>query len=91
MDRLAAIIRVVDRIIVRRGRFQTYEQLRRTFGDDPNVEILWDRRRPVELVADASAPDTDRRGRPPAGWQQLDYFFASGRRPDMPDTEPPAS
>jgi hypothetical protein len=91
MDRSARIIRVVDRIIVRHGRFQTYEQLGRTFGDDPNVEILWDRRRPVELVADTSVPDTERRGRPPAEWQQLDYFFASGRRSDMPDTKPPAS
>jgi hypothetical protein len=87
-----AIIRVVERIIVRRGRFVTYEQLRRTFGSDPNVEIVWDRRRPVDLVAgDESVPESDRRGQPPAEWQQLDYFFASGRRPDTPDTEPPGS
>src|SRR5262245_30153540 len=35
----------VERIIVRRGRYLTFELLRRTFGDDPNIEILWDRRR----------------------------------------------
>ena len=90
MDHLLDIIRIVERIIVRRGRFVTYEQLRRTFGSDPNVEIIWDRRRPVDLVpGDAPVPGSERRGRAPTEWQQLDYFFASGRRPDMP--EPPAS
>jgi hypothetical protein len=85
-------LRVVDRIIVRRGRFVTYEQLRRTFGDDPNVEIIWDRRRPVDLVSDdAGVPGTERRGQLPAEFQQLDYFFTSGKRAGAPDTEPPAS
>jgi hypothetical protein len=36
----------MERIIVRRGRFLTYELLRRTFGDDPDVKIIWDRGRP---------------------------------------------
>ena len=85
-------LRVVDRIIVRRGRFVTYEQLRRTFGGDPSVEIIWDRRRPVDPVpGDAPVPDTERRGQLPAEWQQLDYFFTSGKRSDTPDTKPPAS
>jgi hypothetical protein len=85
------IIHVVERIIVRRGRFVTYEQLRRTFGSDPNVEIIWDRRRPVELVPGDAVPNAERRGQPPAEWRQLDYFFTSGRRPDTPDTKPTAS
>jgi len=82
----------MERIIVRRGRFLTYELLRRTFGDDPNIEIIWDRRRPPDLQHGAVPHDGDRRrAEPPAEWQRLDYMFASGRRPDTPDHEPPVS
>ena len=77
----------MERIIVRRGRFLTYELLRRTFGDDPNVEILWDRRRPVDARAPTSV---ERRGRPPLEWERLDYLFTSGKRP-KDKGEPPAS
>ena len=66
----------------------TYELLRRTFADDPEVEIIWDRRRPAD-AAPAAAPE--RRGRAPMEWQRLDYLYTSGRRPETPDTEPPDS
>lgn len=71
----------MERIIVRRGRYQTYELLRRTFRRDTNVEIIWDRRgAPLRGKAEAHS---ERRGRPSAEWNQLDYIFASGRRPDL--------
>ena len=76
----------MDRIIVRRGRFLTYELLRRTFGDDPNVEIIWDRRRTVNTPTTAGI---ERRGRPPLEWERLDYVFTSGKRPKN-KVEPPA-
>jgi hypothetical protein len=76
----------VERIIVRRGRFLTYELLRRTFGEDPNVEIIWDRRRPV----DNPPVDAERRGRPPVEWDRLDYIFISGKRPISESEKPPS-
>jgi hypothetical protein len=79
----------MERIIVRRGRFLTYELLRRTFGDDPTVEIIWDRRRPLDQSPRGGLPDGERRGEPPVEWQRLDYLFTSGRRPGS--NEPPAS
>ena len=80
----------MERIIVRRGRFLTYELLRRTFGDDPNIEIIWDRRRSIDTVATASGAPVERRGSPPLEWDRLDYLFTSGRRPNNRG-EPPAS
>lgn len=71
---------------MRRGRFLTYELLRRTFGTDPNVEIIWDRRRPVDI----QAVDAERRGRPPVEWERLDYLFTSGKRP-IPESQKPPS
>jgi hypothetical protein len=82
----------MERIIVRRGRFLTYELLRRTFGDDPNIEIIWDRRRPPDLHAAVVPQDGERRrAEPPVEWQRLDYLFTSGRRPETSEHEPPAS
>jgi len=79
----------MDHIIVRRGRFLTYEQLCRSFAGNPDVEIIWDRRRPMDMLALASSAPVDRRGRPPLEWDR-DYFFTSGKR--LNDTsEPPAS
>ena len=75
----------MERIIVRRGRFLTYELLRRTFSDDPNIEIIWDRRRPA-----APGAPVERRGRPPVEWERLDYIFMSGKRPNI-HGEPAAS
>ena len=80
----------MERIIVRRGRFLTYELLRRMFGNDPNVEIIWDRRR----VADGASSDgktAERRGRPPSEWDRLDYMFTSGNRPNPPENDTPSS
>jgi phospholipid N-methyltransferase len=36
--------RVMRLIIVARSKPETYERLRRTFADDINVEVIWDRR-----------------------------------------------
>jgi len=80
----------MERIIVRRGRFLTYELLRRTFGADPTVEIIWDRRRPVDQAPAETRETVERRGEPPVEWQRLDYLFASGRRPGS-GNEPPVS
>jgi hypothetical protein len=70
----------MERIIVRRGRFLTYELLRRTFGGDPNVEIIWDRRRAVDPVPEVGGRLADRRGRLPDQWYRLDYLFTTGVR-----------
>jgi hypothetical protein len=74
----------MERIIVRRGRFLTYELLRRTFGGDPNVEIVWDRRRAATALPES--PDRDRRGRPPEQWYRLDYLFTTGAQVFQPCT-----
>ena len=74
----------MERIIVRRGRFLTYELLRRTFGQDPNVEIIWDRRRADRTERDTARAEKDaltqesvaeRRSPPPVEWERLDYLF----------------
>jgi hypothetical protein len=67
----------MERIIVRRGRFLTYELLRRTFGGDPNVEIIWDRRSASNSDSEKSS-QADRRDRPPEQWFRLDYLFVTG-------------
>lgn len=72
----------MERIIVRRGRFLTYELLRRTFGGDPNVEIVWDRRRGATALTESRA--SDRRGRPPEQWYRLDYLFTTGAQVFQP-------
>jgi hypothetical protein len=78
----------MERIIVRRGRFLTYELLRRTFGGDPNVEIIWDRRRSSDRAAEGSAA-RERRSSPPVEWDRLDYLFTTGA--SRPSHEPPPS
>ncbi len=67
----------MERIIVRRGRFLTYELLRRTFEGDPNIEIIWDRRR-ADRPGDDFNPHTNRRAHPPDEWFRLDYLFTKG-------------
>jgi hypothetical protein len=69
----------VERIIVRRGRYLIFEQLRRTFGLDPNVEIMWDRRR-GERDTLTQEQIEERRSRPPIEWERQDYLFTSGNR-----------
>ena len=80
----------MERIIVRRGRFLTYELLRRTFGGDPNVEIIWDRRRDASALPDGR-PEAERRSRPPEQWYRLNYLFTTGsnRLPLSDRREPP--
>ena len=80
----------MEHIIVRRGRFLTYELLRRNFAGDPDIEIIWDRRRPMDMLALASGAPVERRGRPPLEWEHLDYLFTSGKRPNDP-SEPLSS
>ena len=68
-------------VIVRRGHFATYELLTRTFADDSNVQIVWDRRI-AERRRAADSPDADerrradRRRRPPTQWGRLNYMIA---------------
>lgn len=81
----------MERIIVRRGRFLTYELLRRTFGGDPNVEIMWDRRRAAHAAAEAAATAAERRGRPPEQWYRLDYLFTTGAPGKVQRTRPDGS
>jgi hypothetical protein len=69
----------VERIIVRRGRYLVFEQLRRIFGRDPNVEIIWDRRH-ADRVALTQEQINDRRSRPPLEWDRQDYMLTTGRR-----------
>ncbi len=69
-------------VVVRRGHFATFELLSRTFGDDPSVQIIWDRRMGDRRTAaeGASRPDrrrTDRRRVAPTQWRQLNYIVAS--------------
>lgn len=80
----------MERIIVRRGRFLTYDLLCRTYGGDPNIEIMWDRRRPIYAVASESGAPVERRGSPPLEWERLNYVFTSGKGLDA-GSEPASS
>ena len=70
----------MERIIVRRGRFFTYDLLRRTFGDNPGIEVMWDRRRPLDALAALSDVPVERRER--VEWERQDYLYMSGKEPD---------
>lgn len=68
-------------VIVRRGHFATYELLNRTFGDDPTVQIIWDRRlaerrRAEGALGNSERRRNDRRRPPPTQWGQLNYMIA---------------
>ena len=78
----------MERIIVRRGRFLTYELLRRTFGGDPNVEIIWDRRRAVDSIPEVGGQLADRRSHLPDQWYRLDYMFTRAVRAAFPAATP---
>ena len=60
-------------IIVRRGDYQQYDVLYRTFGS--RVPVIWDRRRaPQRTQMDGGAAHHDRRRRdPPASWIALGF------------------
>jgi hypothetical protein len=79
----------MEQIIVRRGKFLTFELLKRTFADDPNVQIIWDRRRLDNPSPKAEM--SERRSLPPAEWERLDYFFASGKGPNRLGSPPKES
>ena len=79
----------MEHIIVRRGRFLTYDLLCRNFAGDPNIEIIWDRRRPMDMLALASGAPVERRGRSPLEWER-DYLFTSGKSPNQPGEPPPS-
>ena len=75
-------------IVVRRGHFATFELLNRTFSDDPDVQVVWDRRQRErrQTLAGHGEEDrragSDRRRRPPTQWAQLNYMFASEKPGD---------
>jgi hypothetical protein len=79
----------MEHIIVRRGRFLTYELLRRNFADDPNIDIIWDRRRPMDMLALAASAPVERRGHSSLEWER-DYLFTSGKRPKDASEPPPS-
>jgi hypothetical protein len=70
-------------IIVRRGQFATFELLTRAFSDDPDVRIVWDRRKeerrrvPYQPGGSERRGHRDRRRVPPVQWGQLNYMIAS--------------
>lgn len=69
-------------VIVRRGHFATFELLTRTFGDDPSVQIIWDRRmgerrQSQRGVDDGERRRSDRRREAPTQWGQLNYLVAA--------------
>ncbi|MDE3155425.1 MAG: hypothetical protein KGN76_10005 [Acidobacteriota bacterium] len=77
----------MPRIFVRRGCAETYDRLREVFAEEPDVQILWDRRAD-ERRRTAGAPSVDlpagtherrqverRKPRPPT-WLTLDFVVA---------------
>ena len=70
-------------VIVRRGHFATFELLSRTFSEDPEVQIVWDRRKEERRRSPYGAGDSERRSSvdrrrvPPMQWGQLNYMIAS--------------
>jgi DNA-binding NtrC family response regulator len=67
--------------IVQRGQFATFDLLARTFVDDPNVRVLWDRRaRDRRHSASPIAADRrgrDRRRRSPGRWGDHHYVLVN--------------
>jgi hypothetical protein len=64
-------------VVVRRGAFATFELLCRTFADDPDVRVVWDRRVTQRRQA-SSQPETERRTcdrrRLTKSWTHLSYL-----------------
>jgi hypothetical protein len=70
------------RMIVRRGCLDTFERLRQMFADDPEIQVVWDRRtgdrRVGERRRESRAESRDRRqnerrGIPAQSWMALDF------------------
>ena len=85
----------MPRIFVRRGCVDTYERLQEMFADDPDVQVLWDRRQgepcaawrsrqhPRTTPGDTEPQHEDRRRPYPATWLALD-FIATTDSSDSP-------
>ncbi|MDE3157030.1 MAG: hypothetical protein KGN76_18170 [Acidobacteriota bacterium] len=73
------------RMIVRRGCLDTFERLRRMFVEDPEIEVVWDRRvgdrragerRRGSRPGSRDRRQSDRRTIPPQSWLALDFLVA---------------
>ena len=62
-------------VVVKRGDFETYDLLYKTFGS--RLPVIWDRRK--HSTADAQNQD-DRRADPPASWAALGFVVIAGYR-----------
>jgi transcriptional regulator of acetoin/glycerol metabolism len=71
----------VQVVIVQRGKFATFDLLARTFVDNPNVRVVWDRRArdrrhsASPMAADRRRPD--RRRRSCASWDDQHYVLVN--------------
>ena len=71
------------RIFVRIGALRRFHALTRKTADLP-VEVSWDRRRgerPVAADPDNSAPQPDRRAKPPYTWDVADFVVVEDPLP----------
>ena len=75
------------RMIVRRGCLDTFERLRKMFADDPEIEVVWDRRMGDRRAGErrrGPRPDSrdrrrsDRRGVVSHSWVSLDFVVVRG-------------
>lgn len=72
-----AACRLMKLIIVNRSSPETYERLRRTFADDLNVEVIWERRvKQIRREPDLRVPDRRlrQRRRLEKPWNGRDYI-----------------
>lgn len=80
--------------IVQRGKFATFELLSRTFADNPNVRVVWDRRvrdrRQTAAPVAADQRRRDRRARPSASWDQCQYVVVNATDDPPADASRPA-
>lgn len=64
-------------VIVRRGKFATFELLARAVADDPNVRVFMDRRvgdrRQTAAPVESDRRRGDRRRRPDVSWDRQPY------------------
>jgi hypothetical protein len=70
------------RIIVKRGRWRTYTAFNLEYGDHPEVDVIWDRRRTIDRrQAEQPTPTEHRVGerrRPaPASWTASHHVIVS--------------
>jgi hypothetical protein len=74
-------------VIVRRGEPGRFRALETTFHGEPEVTILWDRRKGARRLGrrrhrTADRRRTrDRRGPPPVTWFALDFLVTTGEAP----------